>query len=233
VGALSDSGTLIWHYTIPNYASAFRGAAVAEINGDAYPDVVFGTAEGHVVALKGNNGALIWNIDLAAQYGDTIEVDHAPLIADFDNNDTIDVFIQGGQTKYPNWHNNYGRAYMFTAGIGLGPPWLMFQNDLRRQSSLCANPFSEVPETKQGAGNGFNLYPNPAQDAVSIACSSWDQGWNGCSIVIYDMYGNAVRRAAFGQGNQTVNTAGMPAGIYVLRLFSDTRVLFTSRFVKM
>jgi hypothetical protein len=26
---------------------------------------------------------------------------------------------------------------MITAGIGKGPDWLMFQHDVRRQSSLC------------------------------------------------------------------------------------------------
>jgi outer membrane protein assembly factor BamB len=139
VVALSGTGSFKWQYDIPFYEQSFRGVAVADINNDLFPDVIFGTDGGKVKALNGNDGSLIWSVDLADHYGNAdFALDHAPLVADFDNDDTLDVFIVGGHAEYPAFENNFGRAYMISAGKGNGPDWLMFQNDIRRQSSLCS-----------------------------------------------------------------------------------------------
>ena len=137
VGVLTNTGDLLWYYTITDNSSAFRGVATADINGDDTLDVVFGTGKGRVIVLSGSDGSEIWRLDLAAHYGNTFDFDHSPIIADFDNDGTIDIFLVGGHTKYPDFENNYGRDYMISAGIGEGPFWLMFQHDIRRQSSTC------------------------------------------------------------------------------------------------
>lgn len=64
VGALSDTGTLLWHYTIPGYGTAFRDATIAKINVDDTLDVVFGTSDGSVTVLSGSDGSTIWNYNL-------------------------------------------------------------------------------------------------------------------------------------------------------------------------
>jgi hypothetical protein len=232
VGALSDTGSLLWHYDIPDYATAFRGVAIADINGDNKLDVVFGTSAGKVIALNGYNGSLIWNLDLAAQYGDTLEIDHAPLIADFDNNDTLDVFIQGGKTRYPNWQGNYGRAYMFTAGLGSGPPWLMFQHDIRRQSSLCA-AFTDVPENGPGRKEGFKLYPNPTDHDISIDFDVDIKNPGDLKMDIFDIYGKKIKTVPIEFSGQNIDINDLSQGVYLFRIFQNGKIFYYNKFVKM
>ena len=127
-----------WHYDIPNDEQAFRGVVVSDINNDQYLDIIFGTSGGKVIALNGNLGAPIWSLDLAAHYNDVnFGFDNAPLVADFDNDGTLDIFIVGGFSNYPDFINNFGRAYMISVGVGNGHNWLMFQNDY--QIMACTN----------------------------------------------------------------------------------------------
>lgn len=168
VGALSSSGKLKWHYNIPGYEQAFRGAALSDINNDSYLDVIFGTDGGNVYALNGNNGSLIWTKDLAAHYGNSLfALDNAPLVADFNNDDTLDVFIVGGHAEYPDFQNDFGRAYMISAGIGNGPDWLMFQKNILRNSSMCADTTSGI-STYELPENNIMVYPNPASSFIYI-----------------------------------------------------------------
>ncbi|MBS1781757.1 MAG: VCBS repeat-containing protein [Bacteroidetes bacterium] len=164
VVALKSNGSLLWQYNIPNYGQSFRGAAIADINNDANPDVTFATDNGSVIALNGNNGTLIFNQDLRSHYGNTsFAIDHAPLVADFDNDGKKDVFVVGGHGEYPDFYKDFGRAYMLSVGKGNGPDWLMFQNDIRRQSNIC-QPLSNAITNTIGHKNDIELFPNPIQD---------------------------------------------------------------------
>lgn len=42
--ALQSDSSILWQYSIPDYASAFRGAALADVDNDNKPDVIFGTS---------------------------------------------------------------------------------------------------------------------------------------------------------------------------------------------
>ena len=144
--------------------------AVGDINGDNSLDIVFGTGKGNLIVLNGNNGSVIWDLDLSSHIGKTFDINHAPLIADFDQDGKIDIFIVGGKTDYPNFQTNYGRAYMITAGIGSGPEWLMFQYDLRRKSSMCDAPLSNSSVEKNN--QNMQLYPTPSRQFVTLVSSN-------------------------------------------------------------
>lgn len=116
--APNADSSLFWHYSIPEYGTAFRGAALADINGDDYPDVIFGTSEGRFIALNGFSDNVIFNTDLSAHYGKAFDIDHAPVVADFDQDGELDAFIIGGHAEYPNFQNNYGRGYALSLGPG-------------------------------------------------------------------------------------------------------------------
>jgi hypothetical protein len=218
VGALSKTGVQMWYYNSPDYATSFRGVAVADINGDLYPDVVFGTSKGRVIALNGNNGSVIWNLDLAAHIGKTFDINHAPLIADFDQDGKIDVFIVGGSTEYPAFQNNYGRAYMITAGNGNGPDYLMFQHDERRRSSLCDAPLDVSDIDQQRVS--LNLYPNPFSNQLHISTS------HAGKFSIRGIDGHILRQGVLPQGDSELHITDMADGIYLLHLQTElgTRV---------
>jgi|GEM_PF-1969339 len=125
VCALDGNGSYIWTY--PAYAP--RGAAIADINGDGYLDVAFGSDDGKFRILSGNNGTALWSFDAGAHYGNTnYGIEHCPLIGDFNQDGTLDVFFVGGYGVYPP-DNNFGRAYALTAGEGNGTGWYMFEHD--------------------------------------------------------------------------------------------------------
>ena len=129
VYALSHTGTLLWSRS-PGGGS-FRGAALADTNGDNVLDVVYGADDGFLRALSGDDGHPIWAIDLETHYGKTFDIDHAPLVADFDKDGVLDVFIVGGHGTSGAPQQNHGRAYMLSMNGATGPGWPMFRHDIR------------------------------------------------------------------------------------------------------
>ena len=91
LGAIDRSGELIWDYSIPGYGQAFRGVALADINNDGHPDVTFCSTEGK----GGGSGRPGWffhsDIDLEADFGMDFDAEHGPLVADFNNDGTLEV----------------------------------------------------------------------------------------------------------------------------------------------
>jgi outer membrane protein assembly factor BamB len=125
---VSHEGDYIWSY--PTGGNMFRGAAISDVNGDGVLDVAFGSDDGILRVLRGDNGQVIWNYNLQAHYGNTFEMDHAPVIADFDGDGKLDIFIVGGHGTSSTPELNHGRAYALSAGDGAGSGWPMFRHDL-------------------------------------------------------------------------------------------------------
>lgn len=223
VGVLSNMGALMWYYTIPNYANAFRGVAVGDINGDNSLDIVFGTGKGNLIVLNGNTGTLIWNLDLAAHIGKTFSIDHAPLIADFDQDGKIDIFIVGGKTDYPNFQTNYGRAYLVTAGIGNGPDWLMFQHDLRRKSSMCDAPLSTSSIAESNAQ--WQVIPNPATTTIDIMTHEVGE------MFITSVTGQVLQTLKITSLHHTIDISALNPGLYMLSM-KTTNGLLVHKLIK-
>jgi len=171
VGVVKNNGELLWDYSIPGYGSSFRGAAISDVNSDEVLDVVFGTSEGALIALSGINGNLIWNADLQEHFGqDEFDIDHGPVIADFDNDGFLDAFVVGGHAEYPNVQNNYGRAYAISLENEGGPDWPMFRRDIIRSACVCDT--TTITEISEPFLNQSTLvYPNPASIEVLVSPS--------------------------------------------------------------
>jgi outer membrane protein assembly factor BamB len=138
LGVLSHTGALEWSYAAGG--SIFRGAAIADINADQTLDVVFGSDDGILRALHGDNGGVIWTYDLQQHYGRTFQMDHAPVIADFDGDGKLDVFVVGGFGISDPPTGNHGRAYALRAGEGTGAGWPMFRHDLQHSGRWTESP---------------------------------------------------------------------------------------------
>jgi len=229
VGCLSNTGHLLWHYTIPDYGTSFRGAAIADINGDGLPDVAFGTSEGHVIVLNGVDGSLIWDYNLAALYGKTFELDNAPLIADFNNDGTLELFIVGGHGEYPNFQNDYGRGYMLSAGNGSGPGWLMFQHDIRRKSSLCNDSSVSIPEYDRRKPREINLFPDPSYDKIFI---DKPQEYEDAEVEIMNLNGQLVRKIMLITPSTIVDISDLISGFYVVKI-TGSDCIQTKKLVKL
>ena len=133
VKVLSYRGNLLWSYGAGG--SVFRGCAISDMNGNGILDLVFGADNGQIRVVQGNDGSLVWSYDLEGHYGRTYNIDHAPVIADFDEDGTLDVFIIGGYGSSSTPTNNHGRGYMITDFTGTGPNWTMFRHDARHSGT--------------------------------------------------------------------------------------------------
>lgn len=192
VGAIDHTGTLKWTYIIPNYGQSFRGAALADMNADDTLDVVFGTSTGHLMVLNGARGNLLFDVDLATHYGSNdFDIDHCPVIADFDNDGDLDAFLVGGHTEYPAIQNNWGRGYAvsFPSSVSTGtPPWPMFRHDQRR--SGCANGFLTGIEEGHAPVDAIRIFPNPSSGLVQIRLEGEMAG--PIQISVMDLLGKSI-----------------------------------------
>jgi outer membrane protein assembly factor BamB len=134
---LSHTGSLLWSY--PTGGSIFRGASIADVDGDGTLDVCFGSSDGILRVLNGDNGQEVWTYNLQSHYGNTFNIDNAPIICDFDNDGKLDIFVVGGYGTSSPSTNNHGRAYALSAGDGTGPGWPMFRHDERHSACFDNN----------------------------------------------------------------------------------------------
>lgn len=230
--ALRNNGTMSWNYTIPGYETAFRGAVLSDVDNDGLPDAVFGTSGGSVMALSGLNGSVLWSVDLQTHYGMTFPLDHAPIISDFDGDGGLDLFVVGGHAEYPDFYNDYGRAYALSIGQGTGPDWLMFQNNIHRTGSICNASVSSEQPIKTELLPGINIFPNPSSGLVNIEINNPDK--TNLLIEILDIFGRLVFSYyseneivdffRFSWNGKDNNGKLLPEGLYFVRVYCSNEV---------
>ena len=220
--------TLLWAYPISGQGS-FRGVAVADVNNDNYLDVTFATGDGQIISLNGQNGSIIRTVNMNTIYQDTFEIDNAPIIADFDGDDTLDLFIVGGKTRYPNTAIDYGRAYCLSWGVGHGPDWIMFRRDERRSACVCDSlglplpPLATKDITLANIGD-LVISPNPGNGDFMLSFSLPRS--IEAVITITDMTGRSVMheiRQPYKKGLNTEyfvaeKSRVLPPGLYLVTL---------------
>jgi len=206
---LAHDGSLIWDYSIASGGTSFRGAVLSDVDGDNLPDAVFGTSNGNLIALKGTDGSTLADVDLAADYGDArFEIDHAPVIADFDGDGTLDAFIVGGHTEYPDFSGNFGRGYAVSLGRGAGPDWLMFQNNHRRNGNICPDGTSAISAAADAAPALIWLYPLPVRESLNISA----RGLSGAPVIA--ALGRVLEVRSATDDAITFDLTPYPAGVY-------------------
>lgn len=218
VGALSKDGDLLWSYSAGG--DIFRGVSIADIDSNGILDVVFGSYDGMLTALQGDSGKVIWTYDLQADYGKTFQIDNAPVIADFDGDGKLDVFIVGGYGCSDSMSKNQGRAYALKAGNGTGPGWSMFRHDLRH-SGCFEGPWNGVEEqlpvsSKQLA---VNAEPNPFTTVTNIKWSV-TSGQKTDKIKIYDLSGKLIEET-----KDNIIGKNLKTGVYFVKVNDNKKLL--------
>lgn len=223
VRVLSHTGSLLWGYNAGG--SVFRGAAVSDVDGNGILDVAFGGSNGMLRVLRGSDKTVVWQYDLEAHYGKIYDMDHAPVIADFDKDGELDIFVVGGYAVSDPDSNNHGRAYALRAGEGTGPGWPMFRHDLVH--SACFEHATSGTERRDESLNPLiSACPNPFSRAVEIRYRLEADGL--VTVGIYDVAGRLVRTLTserLGAGYHADTWDGtdgrgvnLPSGIYFCNL---------------
>ncbi len=236
IGMLNGyNGRQEWSYSVP--LSSFRGCAISDINGNGKLDLVSGHYMGKLYAVEPYSG-LIWQYDLKQFFPQNFpwfDVDHGPLIADFDGDDSLEVFVVAGYGSYPPDSLNAGKAFMIKAGKGHCPEWLMFRHDIHRTAYL---PQEEIDRECDTAVTGLameksiasewacQINPNPFTDFVSINISGYSQ--DPIRVDVYDLEGRWVRHLFSGNRKTEIvrvewdgknsRKQKVSAGVYICRV---------------
>ena len=162
-----------WSYPI-NFTS-FRGMSVGYINDNEKLDLVSAHFMGTVRVVEPYVG-LVWEMNLRQFFPSDLpwfDADHQPLIADFDQNGTVDVFVAGGYGTYEPDNQNTGSAFLIEAGVGDCPEWLMFRQNINRTGFLSQEEIAEncalvATEEITETPVSLQIIPNPAQERIEL-----------------------------------------------------------------
>jgi outer membrane protein assembly factor BamB len=234
VRVVNRNDSTLWTYTPTADFTNFRGAVVADVNNDHIRDVTFCTDYGKVTSLDGLTGAVIRTYDIRnyamTVLGDTssiFEVDNAPIIADFDADGVLDLFIIAGKGRSDATSpTDYGYAFCLSWGVGTGPAWTMFRHDEFRTGCLCDSmglPLN-VAGSEQHGTPGLGISPNPSNGVFSVT-ANLDHP-ETITVSLTDVFGRAVIPAIGQEWREGVNTLNFTAsqtasllnGIYFIRI---------------
>ncbi len=233
IGVLhGPTGQLRWSF--PLIFSSFRGMAVSDINGNGKLDLVSGHYMGDVLAVEPFTGE-IWRHNLLQYFptGSTLpwfNVDHGPLIADFDGDGIIEVFVVAGYGTYFPDSTNVGKAFMLNAGTGYCPSWLMFRHDIHRTAYLpkaeveqwCDTTTIVSTEVVEQIEWELQVMPNPftIQAQIFVHADEIDREW---TLEIFDVQGRLIERQVK-SGHLGIqfdwNSSAVSVGVYYYRISS-------------
>jgi len=228
------NGSVAWSYATT--FSSFRGCAIADINGDDTLDLVAGYYMGDVIAVQPFSG-LIWQTNLLQYFPPGLpyfDVDHGPLVADFDHNGTMNVFVVAGYGTYTPDSQNTGKAFMIEAGTGKCPEWLMFRQDAYRSGYLSQqdadSSCSVVLIAPEHATESFDLtlYPNPTCDELFVTMNKGIFDTKKLRLSIYNVNGQEIilpsNCYSVDRNNIHINlkTLHLASGTYVLDIQNET-----------
>lgn len=111
-----------------------RGAAIADVNGDARQDIVYAIGT-KLYARDGATGAELGHIDLRTERKDPMETIAGILLSDLDGDGNIDAFCVVGRGHYGGdnkGEKNHGEAVAIRLGPGKNGSWTTFRGNAHR-----------------------------------------------------------------------------------------------------
>lgn len=217
-----------WTQHIPNAGSSSSPRAV-DLTGDGILDIVIGaggkefsSTEYGVIALDGENGALLWTVPARDQ------VVGSPAFKDLNNDKTPDVIIGGrsailyainGRSGALFWeflptHDSLDIVNDRSILNFYNPQFIPDQDGDRREDILIAyGGFIKAPpgQTNRPAGS---LMAISSRDGSVLAKANVPDGRETyMSPVLYDFDGDGERSVLFGSGGETINGHFYKAGL--------------------
>ena len=77
----------------------------------------------------------------------------------------------------------------------------------------------------------FSVFPNPTSHYVTIKRS--DDNYYFDKAIVYDMYGKLLKTYSCSQNNNDIDLSSFAPGVYILQIVSDSKILGTSKIVKL
>lgn len=233
VGTIANATGYVW--TLPTGATIASGANSSSITVD-----FSATAASGIITVMGTNGcgngisSPPFNVtvqqgvppELTVQ-GQVVHPGETPCynatgIITVAGNGTTYIVEDGGQAEFIA-----GLKIIFLPGAKVFSGGKMYAH-ITTQSQYCNTPPVpgapiEVAGTNERPANGsgeFLVYPNPAQDFINIDRIG-TQVIGAVEASLCNMYGKVLSRQTLQQSHQQYTLAGLPSGIYFLRLSWD------------
>ncbi|RDE12540.1 MAG: hypothetical protein C4K48_09820 [Candidatus Thorarchaeota archaeon] len=153
---LNGDGEPSWSYShgATSISYPLTTPSISDLDGNGIADICFPDSQGVIEVRDGDSGIILhFNASDSNPLG-TMGVYHSPIIADFDGDDFLDIFIVAGKGDSSNPIENYGQAYVFKGSGGSGGGWLMDRHDGR--NSACFNGYSHLVRITGHVEDGEN-----------------------------------------------------------------------------
>jgi len=233
------NGNTVYTYTAPGIFSDFRGSVISDVNGNGKLDLVSSAYMGKVRAIEPFVGTL-WTFD-ALPYFPTfpsiipyISASNAPLVADFDGDNALDVFFVMGYGTYTVDANNTGMAFMIKGGTGNCPEWTMFRHDQNRSGYISASEVNTQCSIINDVGQkeltelSVKISPQPFQNKTEIKIIGMED--KRIILKITDLQGRLVELKTYAeaniQGNEISwewNSEKVSQGIYLYQINNGSK----------
>jgi hypothetical protein len=100
-----------------------------------------------------------------------------------------------------------------------------FPNCPARRSTVGENPVETITDRE------LAVFPNPAMDKLTITIPN-EIATGRASVRITDVYGRQIRRLNNVSNTTTMSTAGLTAGVYIVEVYADNKIILTKKIIK-
>ena len=108
------------------------------------------------------------------------------------------------------------------------------QDTVAPQNNTVMNRYTYTPETFQrgSSTSQVKMFPNPARNQTTVYINSIKEADRG-EVVVYNNRGKVVLRNPVAPGNNDLNVAQFSTGIYIVKIFTKDRSVYTEQLVVM
>jgi hypothetical protein len=80
------------------------------------------------------------------------------------------------------------------------------------------------------AEKNISLYPNPVKDVLFVDFNQ--EKFSNSTYQLYDAQGKLIKNGNFSQKKNELNFSMLPASVYIIRIFSDNKMVKTFKIIK-
>ncbi len=131
-------------------------------------------------------------------------------------------------------YRNLLAAFLISAITGAATTATAQQDTIAPQNNTIMNRYTYTPENYQRGSSTaeVKMFPNPARSQATLYINSIKEEDRG-EMIVYDNTGKIVQRNIVAPGNNNLNIAGYAAGIYIVKVFTKDRSIYTQQLVVM